>query len=278
MNPTDLCASLRENLPVLFECSVAPQGSVRVRTPFLYPDGDLVDVFVEERGSQYLVTDYGEALGWLQVQSPSARLTPKQRRMAEDVCLTLRVDLDRGQLVLRNVETSALGEAVHNVGQAVVRVSDIWFTVQTRTVETIGDQVDEWLRERNFDFDKNQQRSGHSGRVWTVDYEVSVADKTSLVFVLSTGTPAWARRLSERVVAACTDLGDVPRHQPNTGFVSLFDDTANVWRDEDFALVGHHSRVATWSRPDEFESILTTDWVSPPPLFDRQSGGQVSSA
>ena len=77
-----------------------------------------------------------------------------------------------------------------------------------------------------------------------------------------------ARRLSERVVAQCTDLSHLAHHQPNTAFVSLFDDTSNVWRDEDFALVERVSRVATWSRPDEFESILTTEWVrTAPPLI-----------
>lgn len=269
MTPSELCESLRSSLSALFECSVAPQGAVRIRTPFMYPDGDMVDVFVEERGASYLMTDYGEAMGWLHLQSPSENLTPKQRRMAADVCLTLGVELDRGQLVLRNVRASAVSEAVHSLGQAVVRVCDIWFTVQTRAVETIGDQVDEWLRERSFDFDKNKQHSGESGRVWTVDYEVSSDHRTSLVFLLSTGTQAWARRLSERVVAACTDLSSLPRHQPNTGFVSLFDDTSSVWRDEDFALVERHSQVATWSRPEEFESILTTDWA-PPPLLSVQ--------
>ena len=63
MNPSDLCHSLRESLPGLFACAVAPRAAVRVRTPFMYPDGDIVDVFVEERGAEYVVTDYGEALG-----------------------------------------------------------------------------------------------------------------------------------------------------------------------------------------------------------------------
>ena len=261
MNPSVLCESLRGSLPTLFQCSIAPGGAVQVRTPFMYPDGDIVDVFVEERGTEYLLTDYGEALGWLQMQSFSDELTPSQRRLVEDVCLTLGIEVDRGQLTLRCAEASALGEAVQRLGQAGVRVSDIWFTLQTRTVGTIADDVDEWLRGRSFDFERSIRRNGRSGRVWTVDYQIVADSKTSLVFLLSTGTQSWARRLSERVVAECTDLSHLTVSHPSTSFVSLFDDTTNVWREEDFALVEGVSRIAIWSRRDEFERILTTEWA-----------------
>ena len=107
----------------------------------------MVDVFVEERGTGYVVTDYGDALGWLRMQSASGKLSPKQRWMIGDVCLTLGVELDRGQLTLPCEDGSALSDAVHRGAQAVVRVSDVWFTFRTRTGESIADEVDEWLRQ-----------------------------------------------------------------------------------------------------------------------------------
>ena len=266
MNTPDLCEALRATLPVLFECSPAPRGAVRVRTPFLYPDGDVIDVFVEDRGEEYLLTDYGEALGWLRGQSFGDEMTVSQTRMAQDVCLTLGVELGRGQLTLHGVDALALSDAVHRVGQAMVRVADIWFTFQPRAIKTIGDEVDDWLREQRFEFQKLRPYRGRSGRVWTVDYEVLARTRRSLVFLLSTSNLSWARRLSERVVAECSDLSDLPRQQESLSFVSLFDDSANVWREEDFALVGSVSRIATWSRPDEFADILSTE-PEPSSLF-----------
>ncbi|MEI7749169.1 MAG: hypothetical protein WCI81_08845 [Chlorobiaceae bacterium] len=38
---------------------------------------------------------------------------------------------------------------------------------------------------------------------------------------------------------------------------SLFDDTSDVWTDEDFKLVEPLSTISRWSRPDEFVNILT---------------------
>ena len=256
MSTPDLCEALRTTLPALFECSLAPQGAVRVRTPFLYPDGDIVDVFVEERDEDYLLTDYGEALGWLRAQSFGAKMTVGQTRIAQDVCMTLGIEIDRGQLTLRDVDALALSDAVHRVGQAMVRVADIWFTFQPRARKTIGDEVDEWLRDQRFEFQKLKPYTGKSGRVWTVDYDVLARDRRSLVFLLSTSNPSWARRLSERVVAECSDLSEL---QASLSFVSLFDDSDDVWREEDFALVGSVSQIATWSRPDEFADILISD-------------------
>ena len=99
-------------------------GGVRVRTPMLYPDGGVVDVFVLERGSGYAVTDFGDALGWLWLQSISRRRSPRQDALLQEVCQTLRINLDNDQLVARAVTPDALGEAVLRVAQAAVRLSE----------------------------------------------------------------------------------------------------------------------------------------------------------
>ena len=39
MNVNELCVSVGRTLPPLFTCAPAPHEGVRVRTPFLYPDG-----------------------------------------------------------------------------------------------------------------------------------------------------------------------------------------------------------------------------------------------
>ena len=57
MNVVTLCTALQQAVPPLFVCSPAPQEGVRVRTPMLYPDGGVVDVFVLERNGGYIVTD-----------------------------------------------------------------------------------------------------------------------------------------------------------------------------------------------------------------------------
>ncbi|HHH46920.1 MAG TPA: DUF1828 domain-containing protein [Thiotrichales bacterium] len=255
MNAQDLCEQLRRAGPPLFECSPAPRESIRVRTPFMYPDGGLIDVFLTERDGRFEVTDFGEALGWLRMQSPRGQLSPKQKRLVEDVCLTLGVELFRGQLV-RRVESADVSTAVLQVAQTALRVADLWFTMRTRTVENVADEVADWLLERQIPLQRSVSHTGRSGRTWTVDFQTHLPEKTSLVFLLATGSRAAARRITEHVLAGLYDLSHLKAGQPRLSFVSLFDDTEDVWQEEDFLLVQDLSAVARWSRPDEFEAIL----------------------
>ena len=131
MNSNELCATVGRSLPPLFVCSEAEPEGVRVRTPMLYPDGGVVDVFVLPRGNGYDVTDFGDALGWLWLQSVSPKRSARQEALARDVCQTLRIELFDDQLIARGVTQDALGEAVVRVAQAAVQVSDRGQAFQT---------------------------------------------------------------------------------------------------------------------------------------------------
>ena len=100
MTPADLCESISAGLPPLFQCAPAPREGVLVQTPFLYPDGGVVELAVVPRSGRFAVTDHGEALGWLGMQSVRGNMSPKQRALVGDICQTLGVALQRGRLVL----------------------------------------------------------------------------------------------------------------------------------------------------------------------------------
>ena len=260
MNNEVLCATIGASLPPLFECASAPREGMRVRTPLMYPDGGVIDVYVVARGAQYCVTDFGETLGWLRMQTASPQRSPKQNRMIEDACQTLGVRLDRGQLILRTDRIDSLAGAVLLIAQAALRVSDLWFTLRTRAVETLADEVGDWLAEREVPFERSVREQGRSGQIWSVDYRTRTSERTALVFLLTTGSRAASRRIAEHVLAGCVDLSHLKTNQQGLVFISLFDDASDVWHEEDFNLVEQQSEVARWSRPDEFEQILHAAW------------------
>ncbi len=257
MNTKEISASIAQKLPQLFECSPAPQEGTRVRTPLLYPDGRVVDVFIMNRGDEYLLTDFGEALGWLRMQSTSIRRSRKQNLLILDLCETLGIDLQGGQLTLRSPDNADLAEAVTRVAQAIVKVSDLWYTLRHQAWETTADEVDEWLQEKQIAFERSVQQPGRSGRNWTIDYRTRIRERTTLVTLLSTGTRGTVHRITEHALAGWIDLRYLQDSQPSLIFVSLFDDREDVWQAEDFELAEHCSEIARWSRPDEFEKILT---------------------
>ncbi|MGH7271285.1 MAG: DUF1828 domain-containing protein [Polyangiaceae bacterium] len=251
----DPCAQISSQLSSLFVC--APHDSrVRVRTPFLYPDGDIIDLFYSDANGVRTLTDLGETVRWLRAQTTSTRRSPKQRQMIEDVCLNHGVEMFKGMLLHRLRPADRLADAVLRLGQACLRVADIWFTLRTRAVESATDEVADYLSERNIPFDRAEKLVGRSGREWNLDFHARTPEASSLVCMLSTGSRAAGRKIAEHVLATWYDLNALAVGAQPLRFVSLFDDTMDVWQPEDFSLVDSVSEVARWSRPDEFEELL----------------------
>ena len=116
--------SISDKLPSGYKCLPTPQGDkVQVRTPLQYPDGDIVDVYVLRQQGGYLVTDYGDGLGWYRSQSIEVRLSQQQRQQVEGVCQSLEVELINGCISL-SCEQEALADSVCRVARAVAQVSE----------------------------------------------------------------------------------------------------------------------------------------------------------
>ncbi len=251
-----LCDTLKMNVGELFLCEEL-NGQLRIRTPYLYPDGDYIDLFVKPEGDTLLVSDLGETVRWLRMQSIAPRRSPKQGQMIEDACLTHGVEFYRGMLTLRaRADGSDLGEVITRLGQAALRVSDLWFTFRTRTFESVTDEVAEFLSERHILFDRAKRLIGRSGRSYLIDFHTWSSHRSHLVAVLSTGSRSAATRVVDHVVATWFDLNHLKVGQGSLEFISLFDDTLDVWRAEHFRLLEECSAVARWSAQDEFADLL----------------------
>lgn len=231
-------------------------GYTRIRTPFLYPDGDVIDLFLQDRNGAITITDLGETLRWLRAQSLSVRRSPRQAKLIEDVCLTHGLELFRGMLLARVRPGDDLSAVIVRVAQGALRTADVWFTMRTRSVETLSDEVELYLTEKQIPFERPQPLVGRSRSLWRPDFHTRLPERSSLVYVLSTGSRAAAKGVRERVLSAWYDLSSLRVGPEALQFVSLFDDTMDVWSDEDFALLKDLSTIARWSQPDDFARVL----------------------
>lgn len=260
MNDNDICAAIRNEIGGMFACEEYGEYH-RIRTPYLYPDGDAIELFCKSEDGAFIVTDLAETTGWLRMQSQSERRSPKQTRFIMDASETLNVEFRRGMLQARCKPEDSLADVVARVAQAALRVSDLWFTVRNRGgAESILGDVAEYLTHRNFEYERSKKMDGRSTRVWNVDFHVRTPARGSLVYVLTTGNRAAARGITNRAVATWHDLSHMSAEsagREGLQFVSLFDDDSDVWDDADFRLAEGLSTVALWSKPDEFADILS---------------------
>jgi hypothetical protein len=241
----------------MYECSVNGEY-VRVRTPFLYPDGDFIDLFLKRANQGGMtVSDLGETVRWLNSNTLSAKRSPKQAGLISDISQTHGVEFFRGMLKARSNEPCTLADAVTRVGQAALRISDLIFTSRLRSVESVTDEVTDFLQELNLPFERNKKLIGRSGKSWKIDFQVSAPLRSSLISVLSSGSRSAAQQISKSVVATWYDLSQYRVSPEPLTFISLIDDSADVWSDEDFNLVESISDVARWSAPETLSQLLT---------------------
>ncbi len=131
MTSTDLQAALTAGLPQLFEFELnpMPDESIALLTPFVCNDGTTPYIFVSEQdGGGYVLSDGCEMLAGLSQRTGCQELSPKQHYVLDRICKeTPGLEKNRGELTMRCDHPEELADAVFRLGQAMLRVSDLWF-------------------------------------------------------------------------------------------------------------------------------------------------------
>lgn len=252
------CLEISANLSDLFTCSDV-NGFVRIRTPFLYPDGDVIDIYLQEKDGQRTLTDLGDTLGWLRGQTIAGKKTDKQESLLQDICLNHGIEKFRGMFLLRVDEQKSFSTEVIRLSQALVRVSDLWFTFKTRAYESIVEEVADFLSDLKIPFDQNVKHTGRSGRTRNIDFQTRNSFRSFFIEVLSTGSKAAANGKVDSIVSTWHDLSHMRAGQRSIEFISLFDDTLDIWSSSNFQQLNDLSEVTYWSQPEELKKILCTD-------------------
>ena len=250
------CELIARHIGDLYKCSPG-DDYIAIRTPYIFPDGDIIELYYQDTGGGGRLTDFGETLRWLSGQTPAQRRTKKHLSLIEDTCSTHHVEFVDGQVSVEVGRPEVMAEAITRLAQAAIRIADVSFTFRGRSFQSFADEVEELLAERQILSQRNYKTEGESGESWTIDLRTELRTKTSLVYVLSTGSRGQAKRLTDHVVAAFYDLRKLRDETPPVNLISLVDDETEVWEPEDFKrLESLSSRVVAWSRPDDFIESL----------------------
>jgi hypothetical protein len=247
------CDLITQHIGHLFKCADV-NGYIRIRTPFLYPDGDIIDVYFRESDKNLFLSDLGSTLMWLNTQTLVERRTKRQLQVVHDVCVTHNVQFSNGALWLSISEPVALAESVARLAQAALRVSDIAFTFRPRTAPSVTEEVAEFLTEHSVPFRPNEKLKGYSNKEYTIEFFTYPPRRNSYVMLLSTGNPATATDLAKTANGVWHDL-DVLKQSGNDAvpkFVTLFDDTQDVWTSEHERMLERDSVIAHWTDANDF--------------------------
>ena len=252
---------------VVHSCDVIGDGTLRVATPFTYPDGSLIDVFIRAdvdppesantlfRG--FLLSDFGQTMTYLADLGirPLHNRTPK--RLVSDVCRVLKVEFRTGELQawVLDGEGDNLARSIVRLAQACVRVADLSFLQRHSAPILFKEEVRSYLGQHYAVEQNPSGLIGRWGREVPVDFRVGAGNQAALVKTISNAGKGKVHPLLTDAFAKWYDLE--PGFKKDQ-FVTLIDDNENISRDDDLKRLEEKSHVLRFpAQVEKLDEILS---------------------
>ena len=254
------CQELTKNIGTLFTCSEF-KDFIKITTPFIYPDGDVIDIFYRKIDQGFILTDLGETIRWLESQSVNGMRNEKQKELIETIRLTHNLDIKRDMFIARfnsNPESNKLASSILELGQALVRLSDLWILQTGRKSRTIIDSVEDFIKKIKISYEREQLYTGGTERNWRPHFYTTVKGNNVLTHVLNADKKSSTKLILCMVNTQWQDLKQY-KVTSNYKFISLIidtDESTKVWTEGDRKLLQQTSEVKKWSNKNDFQKAL----------------------
>ncbi len=235
-----------EKIKAEFACEPS-DGRLKLITPYLYPDNDLVEVYVEELpNGRVRVTDLGETTRHLHTQGFDVFASPKRKFIAETTASRVNAVFENG-VIMKEGTLEELGPMLFDVIVAARGVADLIYTSRAYEPAPFLDEVEEFLREHEFRFERRVPVRGGSGREYRVAFRVEPA------VYLQPISAEFQRALKPRVDAVLRMWVDIDRKAPK---FTLLNDVDFSWPESDAILLSRFSSLFRWSVKQELVEAL----------------------
>ena len=261
-----ICTSLHAQLGALFECEPAGER-VQIRTPFIFPDGDLIDLYWRDTPLGQVVSDLGDTCGWLFLNGAHQELTSEQSRAYDEACSIYGVERRDG-LLLAYIADDKLADAVVRLAQAITLISHTLDIGQQTALALPGSTASNKamtetrilaaIRKHDWPFSRNVKRAGQQHSSWTVDFVVSTPQRDALLMALyGRKHYGWQRRAIEHAFTVFSDLAPVlDRQVVPSRAISVIDDSDIRWDYEPIEILRGVSKVVLLSEPEELPAAI----------------------
>jgi hypothetical protein len=230
---------------------------LRISTPFQYPDGSQIDVFIGNEEPLFpdklVLTDLGQTTAYLLDLQVKPWTTAKRKRIINDICTNLEVELRGGALMIPlTTDPNDIPEAIVRLAQACIRIPDVAFTQRFRNVSVLNEEFEEFLSQTELDYEGPVTLLGPFDNEVEVDFRVRGHHVVSLVQTLSTANSNAAHGLSNEVFRK---LYDLKTYSVDHQLLTIYDTTTDVFRRDDLNRLSTLSTVLGF--PAEQDSIHT---------------------
>ncbi|MDJ0579029.1 DUF1828 domain-containing protein [Crocosphaera sp.] len=255
MNTT--CLKIRNQVGNLFSCSMF-DGFVKISTPFLYADGDIIDIFYKEIEGGFILTDFGETLSNLESSTSLGIISNKQEKIIKQICINHNLEFNGEIIVGKFNNDENLAYKLIEISQSLIEISNLYVLNRGRKIKTIIDVVEEYIKKLPVECQRNQEYVGSMKRKWHPHFFTVYKGNCTLTHVLNAEKRSDTKTIISTVNTQWQDL-EVYKQKHNYEFISLIIDEDRKdknWTKEDKFFLNKTSTVQEWSYREGFKQLI----------------------
>lgn len=246
MNCAELYNIINKSKIDLFDCRLV-DDYLEITTPFVYPDGDLVNVFIKILSDgKMVVSDYGETLRYLVDSDFDPTGTTKRREQFSQTITYFGLEYQNGELFKTVERNEELFGTIFDLGQSAIRITDLLLTKRVNYIASFRDSVKTFLDENEIEYEPDYEVKAGNESIYQLDFAIRTKrNELSLLSLVTTTSPANANAVVNRTVRIWNDIRN--NKSLHASYISLVDDSIPVWRPEMVKSLEFVSKVYSWS-------------------------------
>lgn len=253
------CSALERiahTLPLVRACDVVRNGSLRMSTPFTYPNGDYIDVFLESsKGTLFRtlsLSDYGQTSLYLRSAQVQMEGTARKKEILLTILANLNVKMSNGDLFvdIEEPEPDDLTDAIFRLSQACLRISEFASHQRLRSTNPFRDDVEGFFEASGLSYIPDVKVTGRFKNSVPIDFEVFSKEKRSYVCVLASMSKTAAHTSATETFRKWYDIASTDNSSHS--LVTVYDSKSTKLKDSDKQRLRDYSTLVAYPSDQEF--------------------------
>jgi Domain of unknown function DUF1828 len=237
-------------------CDTIRNGWIRLSTPFLYPDGSHIDVFLKQTTDlleNYVLSDQGQTMAYLLDLHINPMKTKKKKEVLSDICESLKVNNDSGELIINiasDCMEGALANSITRLIQACIRISDFSLNQRFPTSTSFKEDVEEFISKIDVPYEPDYKIIGRFGKEVLIDFKTSTTRRSDLIITLSTSNAVSAHQVANEAFRKWYDISD---KRSSFEFITVYNSDNDFFKEEDMYRIKEFSSLISF--PAEIQNL-----------------------
>lgn len=226
-------------------------GACEITTPFLDRHNDRIQIYVEQQGDGFRLSDDSYIIGDL-AASGCALDTSNRKKLLESITRGFGVDVVGDELVI-NATAKNFPRKKHLLIQAMLAVNDMFLTSKNRVANLFTEDVKAFLDQNEVRYTPDVEFTGKSGFIHRFDYVIPGSKSHGERLVKAINNPS--RNEATVLLFAWTDTKAI-RPPRATAYAIVNDEERQMSKDIEKSLKTYGITVIPWKRREDFVGEL----------------------